>query len=500
MIAPADYWAWREEVTRGSGNWLQRAVLKAVLPASLRQTPQPQAIGRTRARLSWEQGPPGFINPFFKIPQQQNLYLLEQIPGLIPSVSAALRILTQLVGCPKIESSSKAAAEEANEWWEGVNVNQIQTGGGNWFAGHCKDHLLYGRAHAEIIPTARYQDVFALQSLHPRSIELKPRETYGVDLVQWQNFGMPQVLEPRELFLTSVHDLAQDNPNGTSILAALPNVSAILNKMLVSLSNTWERYGTPTWVVIWDPPEGFSDPSGTKASAVIGDVVGQLEQVALAKANGKTRDIAAAGKYKIEILGAAGEELDIEVPWRAILEEITSVFGIPTWMLGKNWSNTEKLSAVQASLLGEIVDEVREHLEATVRQLFTMRQLFVGQPFEFDVAWEAPSLIDQMETAQAAKTESEARSARLKVDERLWTLGIKVDWEVARDNREDLEGKTEAEVRAACPDLVAMPTPIAVPAGPGEEQGGPPRPSQPFGRSITYGEELLTKNGNGHNH
>ena len=125
-----NYSAWRSEVERSSGNWLQRLLGRA-LP---RQAQLPErrdvAIVRPQARASWEQGQIGFVNPWFRIPHMQNLYLLEQIPGLIPSVGSAMRVLTQLVGCPKIVSENKSAAAEAMEWWEGLRVNRTGAGGG----------------------------------------------------------------------------------------------------------------------------------------------------------------------------------------------------------------------------------------------------------------------------------------------------------------------------------------------------------------------------------
>jgi len=485
-------------------NWLERLGLVKALPREVTSLQPRTAITQPRARLSWEQGFSGFVNPFFTVPQNQNLYLLEQIPQLIPSVGSALRILTQLVGCPKVESENMAAAQEANEWWEMLSVNQTGHGGGVWFSGHCYDHLLYGRAHAEIILTARQQEVFALQELHPRTIELRPRAGYGVDLVQSNTFlGLRQALEPRELFLTTVHGFAQDSPQGASILMNLPRVAEILNKMLVSLSNTWERYGTPTFFVRYRPAKEISDPNGTKATEVIGTVVSGLEAAMLAKASGQTRDFGAAGDFDVEILGANGEALDIEVPGRLLLEEISSAFGLPAWMLNKHWSTTERLSTEQAKLLGEGIDEIREHLEPSVRYLFELRQAIVGRPFDWSIDWDAPSLVDAKAEADAQKAKAEARSAQLKVDKELWTLGMLEAWQVAERNVEDLEGMSQAEIESRLPDLLAVPPAPVSPFGgggqPGEEPpAGQPNRPVPGARSLSYGvDELLVKTGNG---
>ena len=365
---------------------------------------------------------------------------------------------------------------------------------------------MYGRAHAKIIPTARYNEVFALQELHTRSIEMRPREGYGVDLVQnigLGGFGFEKPLD-QDLILTTIHDYHQDNPHGCSIICNIPRVAEILNRMLESLAATWERFGTPTFVAIYKPSKEISDPSGTKATEVISSVVTGLEAAMLAKANGQTRDIAAAGDFDIQILGAAGETLDIEVPGRLILEEITSVFGLPSWMLGKHWSTTERLSENEAKLIGENIDELRSHLIAGIRYLFTLRQLLVGRPFDFTIEWDAPSLMDAQSEAQADKTKAEALSANIKANRELWNLGALTELDFVRRVRPDLEEATDAEIRTACPELLAVP-PVAMspfggggPVPPGEEPAAG-RPN-PFGgaRSLTYADGLVkVGNGNG---
>jgi hypothetical protein len=480
-------------------NWLER-LSKAVLPRQAR-LPERQdvAIVQPMARPSWQLTPFGFVNPFYRIPAKENLYLNEQLVEMIPIIGAAVDRITQLVGCPKVESENKALAAEVNDWWMNLKVNRVQTGGGNLFSGWIKSHLVYGRAHVEIIPSATYRDVYALQLLHSRTIEARPRENrYGVEWVQqWVTFGEPRLLDD-DLLLTIVHDVRDDNPNGTSLLYGLPFVAEIYNKLLASLKETWERFGVPSYVVRYIPNENISDPDGTRGTAFLNQALAGLQSHASARANGMGRDFGVVGDGSIEILGANGETLDIEVPGRQILEQIVAKTGLPPWMLGLHWSTTERMSSVQASLLSEQIDEVREHAEAEWRYLVDLRQALVGRPLPegWKTHWDAPSLIDQMETATAKKAEEEAQSARLKRLEREWTLGIRQDWEVARDARPDLEGATEAEVRAACPDLLAQPpVPMMLPAaGPGgREEGGreegeqPANTARPFGRSLTYG-------------
>ncbi|HEY9013937.1 MAG TPA: hypothetical protein VIM84_02600, partial [Gemmatimonadales bacterium] len=201
-------------------NFLQRFFGKASVPAPAALPERGiEPITQPMGRPSWQLTELGFVNPFATIPQHQRLDLYEQLVELVPIINAALARIVQLVGCPKpVSETNPTAAEELLEWWEGVKVNRIQTGGGNWFAGWCFDHLMYGRAHAEIILTGRKTDIYALQELHTRTIDLRPRATgYGVDIVQSGRVtGIPQLLNP-QLILTAVHDVRQDSPQGNSL-------------------------------------------------------------------------------------------------------------------------------------------------------------------------------------------------------------------------------------------------------------------------------------------
>ncbi len=456
-------------------------LVKASLPRGIQVEP-PITAATTMGRPSWSQSPLTDFNPWFKIPQHQNLRLYEQLVETVPLINAALERLVQLVGCPNIETEDEAGKEDWQEWWDGLRVNRVQRGGENWFSCHCIDHLVYGRAHAEIILAASGRDIFGLQELHTRTIELRPKRPYGVDLVQNIGLGGPIVLNS-DLMLSTYHDVRNDSPQGNSLLYGLVFVCEIYARMLTSLKNTWERYGVPSYHANYEPPtgpnSGYSDPTGIKGNTIAGQIAAQLEAVAASRAEGGTRDLVTVGKVMVDILGAAGAELDIVDPGRHILEQIVAKTGLPPMVLALQWQAGERIGQVQLGLLGELIDHIRDHMEASLRYLFTLRQAIVGRPFEFDLSWEAPTLMDAAEQAKADLSAAQARGAELKYHERLWTLGIESAEDVARAFREELEDKTDAEVHAALPRLLATPpVPPAEPFGGGGTGNGQEQPSE----------------------
>lgn len=477
--------------------------LKATLPANL-ALPERQrvAFAAPMSRPSWAPTP-SFANPFLRVPQTQNLRLYEDLVGTIPVLGAALARIVQLAGCPKVVSKNKTRVADLNTWWENLPVNRIDTGGENWFSGWVYAALLYGRSHAEVILRADGSDIYALQQLHTRTIELRPLpDGYGLDLVQFQPFSPVPTPLNRDLILTTVHEPRNDSPQGNSLIGGLEFVGEIYEKLLFSVKETWTRYGVPVYQVRYKPPETLSDPTGTKTGAIAADMAASLDSALQCRADGQVKNFVTVGDVEVTVIGANGETLDIEIPGRQIMEQVLAKTGLPPMLLGFSWATSERMSRDQSILLGEMIDAVREHLEAPIRYLFGLRQAMVGRSFDFELQWEAPSLTDLQVEAQASLLQAQADAAALKVLEREWQLGIRSNIEVARARRPELAEATDARVLSLLPDLLAQP-PVPPPSPFGGGGGNPPAPNTPTGganpdvtRSLPY-EGWKVTNGNG---
>ena len=67
--------------------------------------------------------------------------------------------------------------------------------------------------------------------------------------------------------------------------------------------------------------------------------------------NGQVRDFVAVGDVDIKVIGAENQMPDIQIPVRQLLEQITAKLGIPPFLLGLNWSSTERMSQQQTDIL-----------------------------------------------------------------------------------------------------------------------------------------------------
>lgn len=465
---------------------------KALPPAATFPERAIVAMQTPQAKPSWWNFAQAFGNPYNFIPNGADLLLYEQLINTIPLINAALTKTMELIGVPRFEHADDGVEAELNEWMERVRVNRVQHGFANWFATWGLDHLAYGRAHAEIIPSVDYRDIAAIQELHPRTIAFRPQpDSYNLDIVQWQVGTAQAVTLNPATIVNAVYDVRTDNPYGSSLLHGLPFTAEILAAMTLNLGNTWKRFGTPINTLIMKPPEGLNDPDGEIGEGILARVLGHLRDIQKRRLNGDIADFGAFADAELGVLGAQDEVLEYPLSARAVMEPIVAKLGLPPMMLGLQWQAGERIGAEQAKLLSARIDSMRKALEPELMYVIRIRQALAGQPQDVKLCWDAPTLADALQTAQADLTEAQAEEKAMANDDKLARLGIITMPEYARRHREDLEELSDKEVMAELPNLATEPEalPMPQPFG-GGGPGGSPQP--PAGmRSLTY------SNGNG---
>ncbi len=406
--------------------------------------------------------------------------------------------MVQLVGCPYVEAEDEVKAE-IQEWQDNVVVNRLMTGFHNWFSTAVFDHLLYGRSHTEIILPDDKRDIYALQPLHTRTIELRPnrdpQDHYSLDIVQILAMRGMWVTLNKRLILTFLHDVRNDLPQGNSLLFGLPFVGEIFTSMFKDQKRLWERFGTPSYHIRYVPPPTLADPTGARSTTFMQQIMNLWNTVMSNRANGDVGDFGTAGDVEVRVIGAAGEALDFVKPLREIVSQLISTTGLPPFLLGMQWQTTEALSSVEGALLSQMVTEIRNHIEPEVKYLISLRQLLAGKDPTFTLAWRAPTLIDLMETARAELFNAKADAQKIANGQDLWRLGVQSNIQFARSMRPDLEDATDEEVMIACPLLLAQPPAPTPPGGGfGGEELNPDTAGGGATRSLTY-ERLMRKNG-----
>lgn len=344
------------------------------------------------------------------------LELYRQLRRLIPLVDAAIRRLTRLVGYVRIEAST-GLQDDLDRFLRHVPVNGLQRGFDSFLANHVGQMLQYGFAAGRIVPDKTQHDVRGL-------INLDSREVYVIDddppLGRAIGHKPPGALEitrvPSSLALFSANAPEGPSPYGSSILRSLPFVSHIVLTIERALQQSWERMGAPSYTVTWMPPEGFVDPDGHRTQAIMNEIETGFTQAMQARHDsGLASDFFAAGDVKVDVIGAAGQQLEFRETYRALTEQIVSVTGLPPFMLGLSWSSTERMSSQQSEVLIAEIKDLRRELEPMVEQLIDLWLALTRRSGSYQVRWSEVTLQDlslvadaQYRQAMALRVQTEA--------------------------------------------------------------------------------------------
>ena len=108
-------------------------------------------------------------------------------------------------------------------------------------------------------------------------------------------------------------------------------------------------------------------------------------------------------------IGAEGQIPDSEIPVRQMLEQIVAKLGIPPFMLGLNWSSTERMSAQQADALTSELEAYRRILTPVIERIGNTALRWLGGG-RCTVEWDEITLQDEVEHARARLYHAQADS------------------------------------------------------------------------------------------
>jgi hypothetical protein len=433
------------------------------------------SFAQPRGRASWDYGG-AFLGQFRSIPNQEGFAVYAALREAVPAIDAMIGRMRGFVGIPEVEGDPDTI-QELNAYLDALSVNRTQRGFSNFFGTWLDDALMFGRAHAEIILNRRQDDIFALAELHPRSIQMQPDpDGYHMQCVQQQRGG-GQVVLPSSLLLTAIHDARTDDPSGTSMVWGLPLVGEIAAKIMTDQGLIWDRFGVPRFHINWEPEADFNDPLATESQAVMSSMAANFTQGQKDAAGGDIKDFYTSGKVTASIIGAGGETMAIEMPLRAMLEQIVARSGLPPFVYGFSWATTERMGAVQAGAMMAVIEETRNEVESELQYFLSLRQALGNRDPEVSLCWPKLTLMDRSESATAQLTEERADAQCFANAMRLWQNGALTRYEFARRVRPDLHDTDDAEIDIRLPDLPLFPPTAQVTnvgEGAAQQQGGTP--------------------------
>ena len=368
-------------------------------------------------------------------PRSRSPYLLEALREALPILDGGINRLVTLDGILAVEGGNDKLVQEIEEWMRNVPVNDLETGYQAFYSSHSAEHYEQGVGVGEMVYDARGREVVGLRVADSKGVvfarhdgllrtyyrppdaerDLRPDGLGTVEQLLRGSVrgdfrsGMHALgyveLNPQQL-VYALHKPEADNPYGTSILRSLPFVAQILLKMENATGRVWTRFGDPIFRVHY----------GTKNRQITGDealrrankIKADLATGLLAKERGNSMDLATAAAaddtIEISVVGADGEELEIEQPARHLLEQVVAGFGLPPWMLGITWSQAAGIGEQQSVVVlqeSETRFAVRKpQLQRPIEAMLRARGR-TWKPGDWELVQVLPNLMDVQKRAQA---------------------------------------------------------------------------------------------------
>ncbi|CDC73235.1 putative uncharacterized protein [Oscillibacter sp. CAG:155] len=365
--------------------------------------------GKVQLR-SGERHPFGMLADYVPL-QNGELQLYRAVREAVPVVDAAIYKLIRMTGGVSATCQNPTAQRQLQAFLRTVPTGRGQQGINAFLDCYLDSLLVCGRAIGEIVPARGGRDIAALLCGRADCIDIRegtqplefcicgPDEAGRMEPLPFQNL----------LLFTPFHPEAE-HPYGVSLMRSLPFLTDILMKIYHTIGVNWERCGNVRFAVT------CRDGGNGQAAERSRMLASEWSQAMQETKQGSVRDFVAGGDLDIRVIGGDAPILDSEVPVRQILEQVVAKTGIPPFMLGLNWSSTERMSAQQADLLTTEITAIRRALTPTVERICRLWLRMHGFTCGYEVVWDDINLQDEVEEAKAQLYLEQARKLRIEND------------------------------------------------------------------------------------
>lgn len=388
-----------------------------------------------------------------EIPLTVDYSVYDTLVASVPFIDVALRKLTRMIAPFEVTSDNPDTAEYLNAWLSSCTVDDVFTGFNSFSQPYIRQMLTYGKTAGEVALTKTRREVaglYVIASSQVRLLRVGDQVVIGEQAINGALTPYPD----QSLILYSASGKEGDQLHGTSLLRSIPWVANIVLGMENSIRQKWQRNGAPSYLVAWNVPETVEIPQealDTARDAMKSDWLNA--QQARRQAEGIMDFFAAVQGSITAVPIDNGNELDFATPYRALTEQIVSSVELAPFMLGLQWSTTERLSQQQADAIVACCDQMRAELEPDFLRALQIVAAMAGQPGEVGIEWAEVSLQDVTATAQANLLNAQAQQLRTNNALAAWRNGW-TDQRGAKalagyDDAEDIVVPLEAPVMPA---------------------------------------------------
>lgn len=281
----------------------------------------------------------------------------------------------------------------------------------NTFADMYLDSLLtYGKAIGEIITDKNQRTVNGLWVGDSTLFRIRPGNE-KTDLCITQIFGDEEspIINPERIVYTALNP-SPKHPEGVSILRGIPALSKILMRIYECIGQNFDRVGNVRYAVTYNPSDD-GDKAFAKERAM--EIAKEWSNGMNAAKYGAVKDFVAAGDVQIKVIGAENQLIDTEIPVRQLLEQMISKLSIPPFLLGLNWSSTERMSSQQSDILTSELEYYRRLLTPILRKIGLTFLRLNGIDSDVSIEWANINLQDEEALAKARLYNAQAKQLEL---------------------------------------------------------------------------------------
>ncbi len=347
-------------------------------------------------------------------PVETQLYT--QLRCAVPILDAAIQKIIRLTGSFQIQCSDPAMQQQLDFFVQhvpvGATMRSLQS-----FADVYLDSLLtWGNGLGEMCMDSKTHTLCALICGDPSQVVVTPGNQPGTCRFYYRSEDEHQQLyalpHPERILFTALNPPA-GQIKGVSVLRGLPALSQILLRIYECIGQNYDRCGNVRYAVVYHPSNDPADRAyaGERAKAIASEWSAGMA----AAANGEVRDFVCAGDVEIKVIGAENQLLSTEVPVRQLLEQMIAKLSIPPFLLGLNWSSTERMSAQQADILTSELEYYRRLLEPVLCRIAETFLRLSGSDASVQVVWSNINLQDETALAQARLWHAQAQEIEMRL-------------------------------------------------------------------------------------
>lgn len=350
----------------------------------------------------------GFSLPSSIEPFEKELY--DRLRFSVPVIDAALMKIVRLTGGFRVICSDERVQDELDGFLENVPVGLTGKSIGTFVDNYLDSLLTYGSAVGEIVADSRASRIAGLYNGDASLIEVSPgadplTRKYSVRL---DNGETKIIVHPERILYSSL-------TGGRSLLRGLPALSGILLRIYECIGQNFDRAGNVRYAVTYKPSQDSGELAYSRERAM--QIAREWADGMSSAKYGQVKDFVAVGDIDIKVIGAENQLFDTNIPVRQLMEQLVAKLSIPPFLLGLNWSSTERMSSQQADILTSELEYYRRILTPVICDIGNAYLCSRGFDAVCRVEWENINLQDEAELADARLKNAQAREIELRLEQ-----------------------------------------------------------------------------------